>query len=287
MGLSVIGVGMGAGVTPETLGYLAHWPLSFVILGVSLAGILIIGAGILHRIFGYTIATGLLAASPGHISYIMGLGLDVKADIASLSIIQAMRVLLLTIGVPLLLVLMIDETPSQLLNVDNMVLPVLLVVLTIGGIIGIGLSYYKVPAAHLLGGMMASSSLHGSGIVTGAVPSWLAIPCFVVMGAAIGMRFSGVTFSLMRSSLVAALALTVVSIGIAGTGAACVSIATGVPVTQTLLAFAPGGVETMAATALLLDVDPAFVAAHHIFRILLLTIFLPLFLKASTPGPSG
>jgi uncharacterized membrane protein AbrB (regulator of aidB expression) len=35
----------------------------------------------------------------------------------------------------------------------------------------------------------------------------------------------------------------------------------------------------MAAMALALDYDPAFVAVHHLYRILLLISILPLFLK--------
>jgi uncharacterized membrane protein AbrB (regulator of aidB expression) len=45
------------------------------------------------------------------------------------------------------------------------------------------------------------------------------------------------------------------------------------------VAFAPGGVEAMAAMALALNYDPAFVAVHHIYRIILLILSLPLFLK--------
>jgi hypothetical protein len=48
---------------------------------------------------------------------------------------------------------------------------------------------------------------------------------------------------------------------------------------QVFVAFAPGGVEAMAAMALALNYDPAFVAVHHIYRIIMLILALPLFLK--------
>ena len=42
----------------------------------------------------------------------------------------------------------------------------------------------------------------------------------------------------------------------------------GLPFGQLWLAYAPGGVEAMAAMALALSLDPAFVGAHHVLRIL-------------------
>jgi uncharacterized membrane protein AbrB (regulator of aidB expression) len=42
------------------------------------------------------------------------------------------------------------------------------------------------------------------------------------------------------------------------------------------MAFVPGGVEAMAAMAVLLGADPAFVAAHHVMRLFMLTALVPL-----------
>jgi hypothetical protein len=41
------------------------------------------------------------------------------------------------------------------------------------------------------------------------------------------------------------------------------------------VAFAPGGVEAMAAIALSLGYEPTFVAAHHVFRLFLLSFLMP------------
>jgi uncharacterized membrane protein AbrB (regulator of aidB expression) len=41
------------------------------------------------------------------------------------------------------------------------------------------------------------------------------------------------------------------------------------------LAFAPGGVEVMAAIAVETGLEPAFVAAHHVFRLIVLTVLVP------------
>ncbi|MDX1737159.1 MAG: AbrB family transcriptional regulator, partial [Alphaproteobacteria bacterium] len=51
------------------------------------------------------------------------------------------------------------------------------------------------------------------------------------------------------------------------------------PFGQLWVAFAPGGVEAMAAMAISLDFDPAFVAVHHLFRIIFLILILPIAVK--------
>jgi hypothetical protein len=49
----------------------------------------------------------------------------------------------------------------------------------------------------------------------------------------------------------------------------------GLPPAALLLAFAPGGVEVMAALAVETALEPAFVAAHHVFRLILLSALVP------------
>jgi uncharacterized membrane protein AbrB (regulator of aidB expression) len=67
----------------------------------------------------------------------------------------------------------------------------------------------------------------------------------------------------------------VVSAAIAWAG----SMLLGLPFGQLWLAYAPGGVEAMAAMALALHLDPAFVGAHHVLRILGLNLITPFWLR--------
>ena len=61
----------------------------------------------------------------------------------------------------------------------------------------------------------------------------------------------------------------------AALGAVLASELVGLPPAVLLLAFAPGGVEVMAAIAIETGLEPAFVAAHHVFRLLALTVIVP------------
>ena len=88
----------------------------------------------------------------------------------------------------------------------------------------------------------------------------------------------------MKRLLKASLLVVFLSTSIAAAYAMVVSSILSMSYGQVFVAFAPGGVEAMAAMALALDYDPAFVAVHHLYRIILLIFFLPLFLKIIKNG---
>ena len=48
------------------------------------------------------------------------------------------------------------------------------------------------------------------------------------------------------------------------------------PIGQIWLGLSPGGLESMGALGIALGYDTAFIAAHHVFRLLLLTFAIPL-----------
>ena len=100
------------------------------------------------------------------------------------------------------------------------------------------------------------------------------------MGSLIGTRFNGISGSMVLSTLGAGLIATLLACAIAALGALLASGIVGLPPAALLLAFAPGGVEVMAALAIETGLEPAFVAAHHVMRLLILTVLVPVLLAA-------
>ena len=72
-------------------------------------------------------------------------------------------------------------------------------------------------------------------------------------------------------------AISAVSISVAF--AWIVSLLLSLPFGQVWVSFAPGGVEGMSSMALALGYDPLYVAVHHVFRILLLILILPVLIR--------
>lgn len=277
LGFILIGMGLGSGVTPEVIAAAARWPLSLVMLIGAVAVILWGGGWVLRRLFGLDRDTAILSSAPGHLSYVLGLGLEAKADLPLLTVIQSLRVLALTILTPPLVVVLVGEPlPRGLPSVDSMAWHLLIPLAGVALATGLFLKWLRLPAGMLLGAMLASSVGHGTGITPGGVPIYLSIPGFVIMGSMIGTRFFGIPFAMLRRATGAALILTGMAVLVSSCAAWIVSILLGFPLSSALIAFAPGGVETMAAMALMLHADPAYVALHHVMRIFALTFLIPL-----------
>ncbi|MGC9417747.1 MAG: AbrB family transcriptional regulator [Rhodovulum sp.] len=272
----LIGVNMGAGVTPEAVATAARWPLSLALLAVAVLAILWFGARLLERMFGFDRMSALLTATPGHLSYVLSLSTDVRADLPRVTMIQTLRVLSLTLIVPFVAPLLgHGDLPTLPDLPPAMPLTVLVPLIGLSVLCGLAFQRLRVPAALLLGGMALSGLGHATGAISGSVPTWLSIPAFTVMGTLIGARFSGITPRMVWQSLGASSLLTLFAAAVSLAAAALVSVTLGLPMLTALIAFAPGGLETMMAMSLLLDADPAYVAAHHVFRLLVLTVALP------------
>jgi hypothetical protein len=138
----------------------------------------------------------------------------------------------------------------------------------------------------LLGAMVASALRHGSGLVEGGPPAWLQATGFVATGALIGSRFRGTSLAVLRGTLPGAVSSVLLALAFSAAFAALGSVLLGLPFGRLWLAYAPGGVEAMAVMALALGLDPAFVGAHHVVRLLGLNLTAPVWGRARG-GRSG
>ncbi|MBL4806071.1 MAG: AbrB family transcriptional regulator [Rhodobacteraceae bacterium] len=275
-----IGITLGASVTPEILAAAGNWPISLAIMCFGTGLIMIVGGWIFQRAFNTNRKTALLCSTPGHLSYVLSFGTDIGADTAIISVIQSIRLLLLTLLVPVAIAVLTDADMSMRAPIGAVMPPIHLAVLTIlSGILGFGLLKLKVPAAFLLAGMFFSSLGHGVGVITGGMPITISTTAFVLIGALMGTRFSGVTMALLRRAALGGLFITAFGLVVAMAAAMLAHLATGLPLVWVIIAFAPGGFETMVAMAGVIGADPAFVAFHHVSRLFFLSAFVPIALS--------
>jgi membrane AbrB-like protein len=115
-----------------------------------------------------------------------------------------------------------------------------------------------------------------TGLVEGVPPHWLLDATLLVLGSAVGSRFSAID----RWVLVRLSGHAVIATALILSVTACAALATawllGLDVVTMLLAFAPGGVAEMSLIAVALNIDPGFVALHHLVRIFEILLLAPL-----------
>jgi uncharacterized membrane protein AbrB (regulator of aidB expression) len=107
------------------------------------------------------------------------------------------------------------------------------------------------------------------------MPFWLASAAMGGLGAVSGARFTGTPFRLMLSYLGAGAGAFAVAMVIAGVIAAGVTAVVSLPLADLIVAYAPGSVDAMMILALALHLDPVFVGAHHLTRVFVVSLGLP------------
>lgn len=275
----LVGIGIGSGVDTSATAAMIRWPLAFMALAVMLWFTLLLCAQILQRGFGMDRRSAYLAAAPGHMSFVMGISAALNLDTTRIVVIQLVRLLALTLSVPVIALAFGYQIPDRVFpQGDTIQLANLALLLLAGYLLGYAFHRFGLPAPLLIGGMVVSSFGHGSGFTPGVLNPWLAYLGLMTVGTLIGARFDGITRQALLASLLAGLTVTVATTMMALATAIPVAYALGFEPTHVIIAFAPGGLETMIAMGVVLGANAGFVAASHVARLLVLTALIPAFI---------
>src|SRR6202161_1192833 len=100
VGYVIIGIQLGAVVTPETVRGFITWPASIALLVVASVAMIVATASYLRAVHHWDPLSALMGASPGSMIQVIALSTELGDDLRAIAIVQTMRVLLLTIGIP-------------------------------------------------------------------------------------------------------------------------------------------------------------------------------------------
>jgi membrane AbrB-like protein len=274
---ALLGASMGAVVTPETVAQMRAWPLSIAILAASVLATMLAASAYLERVHGWDRPTARFASVPGALTSVLILAATSRADLPRVAVAQTIRLFTLVALMPWAIRLWGgDPQAGATVALVTGSGPAVLATLAASAAGAVAMAWLRVPGGVLLGAMVASAVLHGSGLAHGRLPPWLMVMGFAATGAVIGSRFHGTKLTVLRATVPGALASVMLALALSALFAAAAHALLGLPFGQLWLAFAPGGVEAMAVMALALQLDPAFVGAHHVLRILGLNVTSPI-----------
>lgn len=271
----LIGMSMGASVAPDSLSLLASWPISLTALAIELVIIVAATGWMLTRVFGLDAGTAYLSSFPGHLSFVMGIAATGVGNSRQIVIIQVIRILMLTIAVPLgAMFLPIDH--FEVATASAFLSPLQLVLLALGCVaVGWIFNRLKIPAGMVLGAMAAATAAKLGGLYSEAMPTPLVIITFILTGAMIGARFVGITRQEFMAAAKGGLIATAMTVGIVTLMTLAVAQLIDMPFGQIWLGLSPGALEGMGALGIALGYDTAFIAAHHVIRLLMLSFAIP------------
>lgn len=270
----LLGLQIGGAVTPETLATLSRWPASIAALALTMAVVVFVGVVIYERRFGWDRATSFFAIMPGALSLSLALAADTRADLTKVSVVQVIRLFALVALLPTFITAVSSDQIGQF-RPEAGGLKDVIMVLGAGLVAGFVFEKLRIPAGLMFGPALASGVMHATGIVHGVLPNWILLPAFVFLGTMIGMRFAGVRMGDLVNLSGAGLAGLGIGLAVSVAGAGAVSWALDIPFSNTLLAFAPGGMEAMTIMAFALGLDPAYVGGHQILRFIMVALAMP------------
>ncbi len=274
----ISGAAMGAAVTPAAIAAMGRYPGSLILLVIGVMAISGASTFWLTRISGWRKADAMLASVPGALSTVLAVAADRKADVPSVAIVQNLRLFVLIALLPSLVVATGGggNTGALIGQGQPVAGPDDLALVLFGGVaLGAVFRKLNVAAPILLGATVVSSTSHGTEAVTGVIPPVIATGGLVLIGLFIAERFRNIQRSTLRRALVAALGSFLIGMAVAVVFAALAAWLAGVSFANSLVAFAPGGLEAMTVLALVLGLDPLYVGIHHLVRFLGIGLVLP------------
>uniref|UniRef100_A0A2A3JQJ2 Aminopeptidase n=2 Tax=Alloyangia mangrovi TaxID=1779329 RepID=A0A2A3JQJ2_9RHOB len=275
---TILGVAVGASITPEVLGRLPQMAASVAFIPPYIAAIALIGVPYFHKICKYDLPTAYFAAMPGGLQDMLAFGQDAGANVRALSLAHATRVLIIVTVAPLLIVKGFELPLDHPMGATASEVPLTeLALMVLAALIGwkggerIGLF-----GATIIGPLVLTAALSLGGFIHARPPAEAIKTAQFFIGMGIGVGYVGVTLHELRRDvlagtvyvgILAALALLVTEL--------VVQLGFAEPL-EGFLSFAPGGQAEMTVLGIIAGADLGFIVVHHLLRVLLVVAGAPL-----------
>lgn len=275
---TILGVAVGASITPELFHRLPEMAVSVALIPVYIVLIAFVGVPFFHRVCGFDKVTSYYAAMPGGLQDMVIFGTEAGGDPRALSLIHATRVLIIVTVAPAILTLGFDASLDAPIGEPATAIPVVEILIMIAAaLIGwkggerIGLF-----GASILGPLFVTAALSLLGLIHHRPPAEAILGAQYLIGVGIGVGYVGVTLSELRRDVLAGVAFVVLLSVLALIFTEIVVLTGLAPALDAFLAFAPGGQAEMTLLAIIVGADLGFVIVHHLTRILLVITCAPL-----------
>ncbi len=275
---TILGVAVGATLTPELMGKIPSMLASVALIPIYLGVIGLIGVPFFRRVCGYDPATAWYAAMPGGLQDMIIFGTEAGGNARTLSLIHATRVLIIVTIAPILLTRTFGASLSQPVGLPAIDLPLSeMAIMAAAALVGwkggerIGLF-----GASILGPLIVTGALSLTGAIHHRPPAEAIYAAQFFIGAAIGVGYTGVTLTELRRDVLAGVGFVVILAILAAIMSVIVhELGLARPV-EAFLAFAPGGQAEMTVLAIVAGADLGYVVVHHVVRILVVITGAPI-----------
>ena len=279
--LIVLGLHIGNYIDQNLIDQMREWVWTSAIMFIYILLSIFIVSKYLHKFSGYNTKTSIFSAAPGALGPLMILAEHEKSDLSQVATSHLIRLIIIITVIPFFVVnystneaLVVDKFNFLDQNHFNLLILIISSILLIFLFDKIG-----VPAALLSGTLVASGILQITEIASYKLPEQSIDFCLLILGASVGCRFADKSLKeVVKNTFHSFIATTIlVTLGLLAAIAATYFVDT--DFLTLLLSFSPGGIYEVAVIAIAFDLDPNFVAFHHIIRLLMILFTVPIILK--------
>ena len=279
--LIILGLHIGNYIDQNLFNQIFDWIWTSLIMLIYIIICILVVAKYLQKFASYGKKASIFSAAPGALGPLMILAENEKTDLSQVATSHLIRLIIIITIIPFIVV---NNTSNDvLLNNDFNYLTqnhLNLVLLIAASLFFIFIfDKIRIPAALLSGTLFASGLLQITDIASYKLPDQSINFCLLILGASVGCRFAEKTVKeIANNSLHSVVATTIlVLLGLVAAYIATFFVDTNI--LTLILSFSPGGIYEVAVIAIAFDLDPDFVAFHHIIRLLFILFTVPIFLR--------
>ena len=279
--LIILGLHIGNYIDQSLFNQILDWIWTTLIMLIYIIVSIFIVSKYLQKFSGYQEKASIFSAAPGALGPLIILAEYEKSDLSQVATSHLIRLIIIITVFPLIIVTSSDQESLNINKFDYMNQNHLdLLWLFIGSLFLIFVfSRLKVPAALLSGTLVASGILQITEIASYKLPDTTINFCLLILGASVGCRFANKTLSEVANNSLHSLVATSILVILGLFAAFIANFFVENNLLTLILAFCPGGIYEVAVIAIAFDLEPDFVAFHHIIRLLFILFTVPIFLR--------
>ncbi len=279
--LIILGLHIGNYIDQNLLNQMFNWVWTTIIMFFYIIVSILIVSKYLQKFSGYKQKTSIFSAAPGALGPLMILAEYEKSDLSQVATAHLIRLIIIITVFPLIIV---NLSPSEILEIEKFDYRSQnhweLILLIIASLIFIFFfDKAKVPAALLSGSLVASGVLQIFDIASYKLPDASINFCLLILGASVGCRFANKTFKEVANNSFHGLVATILLVLLGLIAAYIATFFVENNLLSLILSFCPGGIYEVAVISIAFDLEPDFVAFHHIIRLLFILFIVPVILR--------
>ncbi len=267
--LAALGGGVGLSITPDVAATLLVWAPVMVVAGCLGIAAAVLMTPLLARFGRMEHSTAFFSLLPGGVIEMANVGESHGADRTIVAALHAVRVALVVGLLPLVLFAFFPASGDPVQDVVLLSWSHLALVIIVGAAGGWVAAKLGLPAAWLLGALIAVGLLSSLGYSSGRMPAFLVAGVQVLVGISLGARFRRDRLSSIPRALGAGLPVLLAIMAAMAAFAGLASLVMPLSLPTLVLCFSIGGMAEMVLTSKVLGQNVALVAAFQAVRAVL------------------